>query len=203
MTDMKFWDNIAPKYAKSKISDMEGYNETLERIRFYLKPEHNVLEIGCGTGSTGLQIADGVASYLGTDIAPAMIKLANSKLGGSAANMAFTAAPAGEMPDGDYDVVLGLNLLHVIPDLSEVLNATYDALPSGGLFIAKTALLRDGNWLIPKIMPLMQFLGKAPSALILSDAQLKAALADAGFELIETLTQTGIVPRIFTVARKP
>ena len=203
MDDAKFWDRAAAKYAKSKISDMDAYNETLERMRFYLKPHNRVLEIGCGTGSTALQLADGVQSYLGTDISRGMIDIANDKIVDGPANLSFDVATAAKFPDGDFDTIIGLNLLHLVPDLDAVLCAVYDALPSGGLFIAKTALLKDGNWLMPKILPLMQFIGKAPSALVLSDPQLKTAFANTGFELIETLTQKGIAPRIFTVARKP
>jgi hypothetical protein len=67
--------------------------------------------------------------------------------------------------------------------------------------------MKDGKWplkaVISVALPVAQLFGKAPSVLKLSDADLKDALSRAGFELIETLTQTGAIPRIFTVARKP
>ena len=57
---MKFWDGIAEKYAKRPISDMAAYEYTLGRTRSYLKPEDQVLELGCGTGSTALLLAGDV-----------------------------------------------------------------------------------------------------------------------------------------------
>ncbi len=47
MTDAAFWDKAAPKYAKDPISDMDGYHETLNRMKTILQPHHRVLEIGC------------------------------------------------------------------------------------------------------------------------------------------------------------
>jgi len=39
----KFWDKAAESYAKSKISDMEGYTHTLERTRSYLGAQERVI----------------------------------------------------------------------------------------------------------------------------------------------------------------
>ena len=50
MDNETFWDKAAPKYAKDPISNMDGYNQTLDRMRVLLKSHHKVLEIGCGTG---------------------------------------------------------------------------------------------------------------------------------------------------------
>ena len=38
--DARFWDRIARKYAADTISDMAGYERTLERTRHYLDSGH-------------------------------------------------------------------------------------------------------------------------------------------------------------------
>ena len=204
MTDAAFWDKIAPKYAKDPIADMKSYAATRDRIREILQPHHRVLEIGCGTGSTALELADRVDRYIGTDVSPGMIAIAQAKLGdGSPAHLRFAAHDAGDIPSAPHDVILALNLLHLVPNVPEVLDRVYEALPSGGLFIAKTALLKDGAWFLKPAIVVMRAFGKAPTAVFFTGAELKTQMQDAGFEVIETLHQPGMAPREFTVARKP
>ena len=74
--DARFWDRSARRYAAAAVSDPRGYERTLRRTRELLEENDHVLELGCGTGSTALRLADGVASYLGTDFSPAMIAIA-------------------------------------------------------------------------------------------------------------------------------
>ena len=75
MTDALWWDRVARKYAKSKISNIPAYEKTLERVRSHLRADANVLELGCGTGSTALLLAEGVGSYVGTDLSSEMIEI--------------------------------------------------------------------------------------------------------------------------------
>ena len=203
MTQATFWDKAAPKYAKSPIGDPKAYEETLGRMRHHLQPDHEVLEIGCGTGSTALQLAPGVRRYHGTDISPAMIGIAKGKLDPAKdANLSFSASPAGDLPEGPFDAILALNLLHLVPDLEDVVARVHAKLPEGGLFIAKTALLRDGSWFLSPAIAVMKALGKAPYVRKLSAAELRAILRDAGFETVEEILQPGLAPRLFTVMRK-
>ena len=204
MTDAAFWDKAAPKYAKDPISDMAGYTQTRDRIAQILQPHHAVLELGCGTGSTALELAAGVARYLGTDVSPQMIAIAQAKLTEqSPSQLSFAVQGAGALPEGSHDVILALNLLHLLPDLEGVLRRIYQALPPGGVFIAKTGLLKDGLLILPWIIPVMRLVGKAPYVRNLGEAELLDMLKTVGFSVEETLVQPGMVPRLFTVARKP
>ncbi len=204
MTDAAFWDKKAPQYAKDPISDMEGYTATLNRMKEILQPHHRVLEMGCGTGSTALELAPGVDRYIGTDISAGMIEIAQSKQGlETPSHLRFAVHDADDIPAAPHDVILALNLLHLLPNLDVVLDRIYEALPSGGVFVAKTGLLRDGAWFLPWIIPVMRLFGKAPFVRSMTEADFLASLKDAGFEIEESLVQQGIAPRIFTVARKP
>ena len=204
MTNAAFWNKAAPKYAKDAIGDMPAYEETLDRMREILQPHHRVLELGCGTGSTALELADSVDRYIGTDVASKMVKIAKGKLTEqSPQNLSFAVQDAGVMTSGSNDVVLALNLLHLLPDLENTLAEIYKALPSGGLFISKTGLLKDGLWLLPLVIPLMRTIGKAPFVRSLSEESLIGLLENAGFKVTEKLVQGGMVPRVFIVAQKP
>ena len=204
MSDTHFWDRAAPKYARDPISDPAAYEATLTRMRQILQPHHRVLEIGCGTGSTALELAPGVAEYHATDLSPGMIRIARDKLGADGPdNLTFEPAPAGDLPDGPFDAVLALNLLHLVPDLEEVIARIFRTLPPGGVFLSKTALLRDGAFYLPWLVRGMRLVGKAPTVRMLREGDLTAALTEAGFRLDETLLQPGMAPRLFVVARKP
>lgn len=204
MSTAAFWDHAAPKYAKDPISDQAAYEVTLGRMRHYLQPDHHVIEIGCGTGSTALSLAPGVKTYQGTDVSAGMIAIAREKLDATTPqSLSFDVAPAAQIPDGPVDAILALNLFHLLPDLTQVLHNIYAALPPGGLLIAKTGLLKDGAWYLGLAIPVMQAIGKAPYVRRLSQAEAMAAFAQAGFEQVETLKQPGIAPRLFTVHRKP
>ena len=75
----RFWDRMAPKYAKSPIKDPLAYSDKLNAVETLLKPTDTVLELGCGTGSTAISLARSVAEYTATDISPAMIGIAEEK----------------------------------------------------------------------------------------------------------------------------
>jgi predicted TPR repeat methyltransferase len=203
MPDTAFWDKAAPKYAKSAISDMAAYTLTMDRIKAILQPHHRVVELGCGTGSTAIELAGGVARYIGTDISPGMIQIAQDKLPANLPHLSFAIHAASDLPTDTNDVILALNLLHLVDNLEEVLAKVYAALPPGGLFIAKTALMKDGAWILSLVIPVMQMFGKAPFVRNLRRTDLTKLLKDAGFEVTETLIQKGMVPRMFTVACKP
>jgi cyclopropane fatty-acyl-phospholipid synthase-like methyltransferase len=49
----KFWDRMAERYAKRPVANEDAYRKKLEVTRSYLEPDMQVLEFGCGTGSTG------------------------------------------------------------------------------------------------------------------------------------------------------
>jgi 2-polyprenyl-3-methyl-5-hydroxy-6-metoxy-1,4-benzoquinol methylase len=205
--DAKFWDGAAKKYAASAISDVGGYERTLERTRGLLRPHFNVLELGCGTGSTALRLAGGVESYLGTDISAAMIALAQEKLAASPGlPLTFREATSESMAtDGiQYDAVLALNFLHLVRDLPGTLRCIHSLLAPGGLLISKTACLADMNPLIRLAVPLMQFIGKAPHVTVFSAGGLEREIREAGFEIlaVERHATKGKDTRPFILARR-
>jgi 2-polyprenyl-3-methyl-5-hydroxy-6-metoxy-1,4-benzoquinol methylase len=204
MKNASFWDKAADKYATDPISDMAGYEATRDHMRALLQPHHRVLELGCGTGTTALELAGEVASYTATDVSARMIEIARAKLSDDTPDtLTFMVGDADEVTKGTCDVILALNLLHLLPSPQEVLAQVFQMLPPGGLFISKTPLLRDGAWFLPWIIPVMRAVGKAPYVRCLRDAELRDLLEQTGFELTETLIQAGTVPRLFCVARKP
>lgn len=206
-SDARFWDRSSKSYARSRISDQAGYERTLERTRALLKPGNSVLELGCGTGTTALRLADGVASYLATDISTGMIAIAEGKLAASPISaLAFRTATADTLAGEamQFDVVLAFNYLHLARDLAGTLRSIHDLLAPGGLFMSKTPCLGDMNPLIRLAVPLMRAVGKAPHVGVFRAGQLSELIAAAGFEIVSTERHAskGKDSRPFILARR-
>ena len=78
-TNSAFWDRIAPRYARSRISDQASYDRKLAVTREHLAPEMDVLEFGCGTGSTAILHAPFVRQITAIDISGRMLDIARTK----------------------------------------------------------------------------------------------------------------------------
>jgi ubiquinone/menaquinone biosynthesis C-methylase UbiE len=204
--DRRFWDRIARKYAKDPISDQAGYERSLEHTRRYLKTSDSAFEFGCGTGTTALQLAPTVATYIGTDLSSEMIAIAREKAAAACANITFEVATvdAAPWPDASFDVALGFNILHLIADREPVYKGVARLLKSGGLFITKTPCLKEMNVAIRLAVPLMQAVGQAPYVAFFSAAELEQEIAASGFEIVERARHAskGKDVRPFLVARK-
>ncbi len=188
-----FWDQSAEKYASSPIDDIEAYNYTLGRTRSYLSPSDKVLEVGCGTGSTALLLAADVNHIVASDYSGKMIAIAKGKAKDQGTeNVEFITADLfdASIENGPYDVVLALNLLHLVEDIPSALRRISTLLKPGGTFISKT-VCQPGKGaplkfrLIKVILPLMQFLGKAPYVRFMQTGVLEDMVATQGFKIIE------------------
>ena len=205
----RFWDRIAPKYAAGSIADMAGYEATLRRVQALLSTEQDVLEIGCGTGSTALRLAPFTRRMLATDVSAGMIAIARERLAAQPLpqlGFAVADADAPVLGQGVYDVVLAFSVLHLVGDLDHALQLLVQALRPGGLLISKTPCMTEMNPLIPRLaLPLMQAIGKAPPVLCFDAQQLQSAIVRQGLEIVsvERHGTRGKDIRAFIVARKP
>lgn len=207
--DARFWDKIAPKYAVRPIRDMSAYRYTQERTRSYLKAGDEVLELGCGTGSTAIGLARNVSKIVATDLSEGMLKVGRERAwNAGVTNVDFQCSSTDQAPGGPFDVVLAHNLLHLLPDLDAVLTGVAARLRSNGLFISKTPCLGEARgswtyWMYTVAIPLMRLAGKAPSYVDFVDIRtLEAAIQRAGFEIIETGNYPADTPGRYLVARR-
>jgi ubiquinone/menaquinone biosynthesis C-methylase UbiE len=204
VTSTEFWDRVAPGYSRQPIADSESYARKLATTQALMQPDMQVLEFGCGTGSTALEHAPHVAHIVATDVSAAMIGIAQEKAEHAGINnVSFRRSGVEDFnaPDCSYDMVLALNLLHLLPDRAAALARIHQLLKPGGIFISSTVCLADRMWFLRPVIPLMQWIGKAPYVSFLKADNVLREIENAGFEEQEHWTH-GRANSLFLVSRK-
>lgn len=203
--DAAFWDRFAPKYAGMKLRNPAAYEQTLDEVRAHLKPGDHVLEHGCGTGSTALRLAGDVAEYVAADFAQGMIDIAEAKRRAAGVdNLTFLTAGIDDprFRDSPRDVVLAFSLLHLLPDLGAALAAIRGQVRPGGLFISKTICVAEMPVWVPPVLAVLRVFGRAPYLHRYSGAQIEAAIARAGFDIVTSRIFGDVRYARFIVARR-
>lgn len=202
-----YWNRVARRYADRPVSDPEAYDAALARVRAHLPPGARVLELGCGTGTTALRLADAATAIEACDFSEEMIAIARERAAAAEADtVAFRCADplAAGAPTSEFDAVLAFNLLHLIDDLDGELAAIRARLRPGGVFISKTVCLREvGPHLRLAVWALRRFGVLPPHMASFRAAALERRIAGAGFEILETGTYPKSPPGRLIVARKP
>jgi 2-polyprenyl-3-methyl-5-hydroxy-6-metoxy-1,4-benzoquinol methylase len=202
----KFWDAAAETYARSPIADEASYRTKLSVTQQHLRPDMDVLELGCGTGSTALIHAAFVRHIHAIDISEKMLAIARRKAAAAAVtNIRFEQAAIDAFDGGEarYDAVLALSVLHLLADKEAVIGKARRWLRPGGLFVSSTPCLGDGMWYLKPVLPVMRLIGRAPEVVTFFTArELERSFTEAGF-VIEHTWQPGRNKAVFMIARKP
>ncbi|MGW8779422.1 class I SAM-dependent methyltransferase [Streptomyces sp. NPDC055796] len=103
----------------------------------------DVLDVGCGTGSLSLLLAEAGHRVTGVDLAPRMVARAESKFTAAGLAGRFLVGDAGAPPTGQeqYDAVLCRHLLWTLPAPGAALRAWVARLRPGGRL-----MLVEGRW---------------------------------------------------------
>ena len=200
----RFWDRIAARYAKRPVADEAAYQRKLEVTRELLRPDMELLEVGCGTGSTAIAHAPFVKHIRATDISSKMIEIARSKAAAAGVtNVTFAQAAVEDLgsPARPVDAVLALSLLHLVEDKESVLASLHDMLVPDGLLVTSTACLGDTMRFFEWIGPVGHFLGLMPLVRVFTVKELETSIAGAGFR-IEHQWQPARGKAVFIVAKK-
>ena len=200
----KFWDNIAERYSKQPIADEAAYQQKLQVTRGYLQPDMEVLEFGCGTGSTAIVHAPYVKHIRAIDLSANMLAIARSKADAEGIeNITFerSTIEAIDVPNRTLNVVLGLSILHLLENKEKAIAKVYQMLKPGGIFVSSTTCLGDTMSWFKLVGPIGRFFGLMPLVKVFTAKDLEVSLADAGFE-IDYQWQPSKDKAIFIAAKK-
>ncbi|MGV9770645.1 class I SAM-dependent methyltransferase [Streptosporangium sp. NPDC003464] len=143
-----FWDASAPSFdeeADHGLRDPDVKAAWAERLRSWMPASPaDVLDLGCGTGSLSLVLAEQGHRPVGVDLAPLMIEQARRKLTAAGFDAAMMVGDASNPPaqaGTSFEVILSRHLLWTLPDPQEALRRWIGLLRPGGRLI-----LIEGRW---------------------------------------------------------
>ena len=108
------------------------------------------------------------------------------------------------VPDASYDVVLGLSILHLLPNRVQAIRKVHQLLKPGGTFISSTVCIGDMgvvSSILKWIGPPLASLGVIPKLDIFTKATLRQDLQDNGFAIQEEF-HPGKDKAVFLIAKK-
>ena len=200
----RFWDRMAERYSRKPVADEAAYQKKLQVTREYFRPDMEVLEFGCGTGSTAIAHAPYVKHIRAIDISSKMIEIAQGKAdAGNVANVTFEQSTLDDLdvPDESFDAVMGHSILHLLEDRDDAIVKVHRMLKPGAVFVSSTACIGDFMKIFKIIGPIGHFFGLLPLVRVFTKTDLEDSLTGAGFR-IDYEWQPGKGKSVFIVAKK-
>ena len=198
MAELQFRDTAAAGYDRA-VGHMTRQLIAPLLLAARLAPGLRVLDIATGTGLAAEAAAEAVGPsghVIATDISPAMVERARERLGGLP-NVSFAVEDGQRLtlPDGGFDAVLCNMGLMYFPDPTRGLSEFRRVLRPGGRAVVSVNTTPERS-LISRVLVIIgrHAPSKAPEAARLfslgDEAHLRALFEAAGFEDVETATET-------------
>jgi len=143
-----FWNANPCQSNLSEADDRRRYFQEISNNRYGRREWHvptvaqfsafqgkDVLEIGCGIATDGLEFAKNGANYVGVDLTPHSIELAKERFGLFGVPGRFEVANAEEglpFPDNSFDHVYSFGVIHHSPVPEKIVREIYRVLRKGG-----------------------------------------------------------------------
>ncbi|KLN60458.1 SAM-dependent methyltransferase [Kiloniella spongiae] len=200
----KFWNKMADRYSKSPVSNQAAYEKKLEITQSYFTPDMEVLELGCGTGTTALIHAPFVKHIHAVDISEKMLEIARDKAAKqNVTNVTFAQAAIDTFiaPDQSYDIIMTHSVLHLLEDKEATIANIHKMLKPGGYFISSTVCLTGIMRFLQLIVPIGRLFGFMPLVKFFSTKHLEKSIANTGFKIISSW-EPQKSHSVFIVARK-
>lgn len=198
-----FWDKLAERYSKQPVADEAAYQHKLKITREYFRPDMEILEFGCGTGSTAIAHAPFVKHIHAIDISSNMLKIARDKTEQeNIENVTFEHATIESVcvPDKSLDAVLGFSILHLLKDKKTAIGRVQKMLKPGGIFVSSTICIGDSMQLIKVVAPIGRLFGLVLKVFTAQDLQ--QCITAAGFNISHQWQPPGKGRPVFIVAIK-
>lgn len=207
ITSREYWNRRSVLY-DAKIGKIyhEAYQRTIHMSKRYLKNTDYVLDLGCGTGITTVEIAPMVGQIRAIDISEAMMNQAREKL----ANRNITNVSVEQMnifdttlADNSFDVVCAFNVLNYLPDREDALMRIYSILKPGGYFLSATDCLGERLTREAMLKWYSSKKGETPHLHFDTMKNIRKMVAQAGFKTLEYENLYNSPPNLFIAAQKP
>lgn len=200
----KFWNHMAEKYYKTPVKNPDAYKSKLDQISQLLDSNSDVLELGCGTGSTALLLSSEARQYDACDFSESMINIAKTRaIEDDIHNISFNVEDIEtfSIPSEKYDLVMAHSVLHLIDDADSVVESMMGALKPNGYVVFSLVLLNDIPFPLRWLLRLGQKTGFVPHLVYQSEDELLSVLKRGQFQ-VQTSWKIDKY-NVFVIARKP
>lgn len=142
-----YWTALAPSFDAEPDHGLRSpvvRTAWAERLREWVPGVGaDVLDVGCGTGSLSLLLAEQGHRVVGVDVSAGMVARARRKLAATGRDVSLLLGDAAAVPvrAGRFDVVLARHLLWALPDPVATLRQWVRLLRPGGWLV-----LIEGRW---------------------------------------------------------
>lgn len=201
-----FWDKMSSKYdcqVNSKYSDT--YAKTINITKKYLNDTDVVLDYGCGTGLTTIELHENVKKIHAIDISGNMISIAKSKSKKKGiSNIHFDVIDIFDekLEESSFDVIMAFNILYFIEDIDKVMNRINELLKPNGTFISATDCLGEKKTVMILLQSLLSKIRVIPYMRKFKISELERIVEGSNFSIIETQNLYSTPPNYYIVARK-
>ena len=147
MDGAAFWDGQATTFDDEPDHGLRDptTREAWRRLLSEHLPEApaDVVDLGCGTGSLSVLLAEQGHAVRGLDLSPVMVDAARAKVSAAGVEVQFAVGDAADpaYADRSADVVLSRHVLWALPDPDAALGRWVDMLRPGGRLV-----LVEGHW---------------------------------------------------------
>lgn len=196
----EFWNKQASKFS---INESNEIKESMDKIYKYIKPNMLVLDFGCGTGVSSRAISKVANQVIAVDYSEKMIDIAkNSTAEESNIKYLVGTVEDEEVNSLKYDVVLALNVLHLVDDLELTLQKMNHILKPNGLLISATPCLGEKSKVTRFLFKLFSKVRLLIQVNPISFSELRESIKKMGFLEIESSELVMADSNIFIVSQK-
>ncbi len=213
----EFWERRAPDWiAGTSYTDIvTGVFGVAAMDRLGLAPGHRVVDVGCGTGATTVELARRAApggEVVGVDISPTLVTASQATAAAAGlVNVSFRVADAqvDSLGDGDVDAVYSrFGVMFFADPVAAFTNIRRSLRPDGVLAFACWQPVAANEWMSVPGRAAMSVTGTpppmpapgAPGPLSLADAEyLVSVLTRAGFQNVDVASR--VQPLLFPASQ--
>jgi SAM-dependent methyltransferase len=172
-----------------------GWNKPAGKIRWQRRLNYlsqaledkngDVLEIGAGSGTFTIALAEIFSSLTAVDICPDLLEIARSKQ--SSINLLCMDAHHLEFPDDSFNAIIGCSVLHHL-DWDLALQGFFEKLKPGGVIRFSEPNLLNPQIFVQKNVPFIKrYVGDSPDEYAFTVWQIERSLKKIGFSQIKVV----------------
>lgn len=147
ISELTYWNNDAANYDVRAKKSHKAYQTILSFIKNEISTDMDILDMGTGTGEIPIGICSNTKSINAIDFSPEMIRIARKKADKKGIkNISFLVEDGNQLnfEDNSFDVILIINLLHIVPEPENIINEAKRLIKKDGRIIVVT-FLNDEN----------------------------------------------------------